>query len=83
MIPPLASLMILAATCSAVALASIIRSVYAWISIGKLSPVMIAILRSGFSPAIRLAWLNGEPDQRSAKTRISSSVSNCAMASLK
>ena len=60
----------------AVALASIIRSVYAWISIGKLSPVTITILRSGFSSLIRLAWLNGDPDQRSARTRISSSASN-------
>ena len=34
---------------------------------GKLSPVMIAILRSGFSPAIRLAWLAGEPTKGQPK----------------
>ncbi len=69
-----------ATAAAAPAVASMRRSVYAWINIGKLSPVMMANLRSGFSPITRLAWLNGEPLQRSARTRTSSSASNAATA---
>ena len=35
----------------------------AWISIGRLRPVMMADVRSVRSPATRLAWLKGEPLQ--------------------